>query len=449
MIDDDPTGESSTSGSTPSPENSQTGASQTSGGRPSLWECIRESLEFVVRQITKLVVFIAKWIGRNFRRLVDSGTKLIAASAAAFVAYLAATYQTRASVSTLVNQREQTESQLRASMLSDLIEPIIGKNAAVSQDVGPSKNVAVSQGTELERQLLLAEMVTLNFHDHFEFKPLLLEMDDKLRSEGEKGDDGRHEIASVARRVIDRQINMLTSIDGVSGNGRAGYGAKITRIDLLNSIDTSRSKDQSKKQLQPNFLPPPPQHCLTESDIEKRNKAKQINKLPTIPVLICLSSPDKKTCVLLRLTWNSKPLEKNTNKRTPKSEPFQLKNEPIAMKSWVYANRSSGSDCDPRNRDEIDNLDDVQQLDETSLSIFDFPLTDNTQIFVPLTSKRLVFHRGMLMWMDDKYAGVYRYAVSLYRFNGIGDTSTLTLKVVWFPQGYVTERERPPPKLVG
>ncbi len=159
----------------------------------------------------------------SIRSWFDVGAKLIAAGALVLVAVIGNKYQSKASISTLVNQREQAESELRANMLRDLVQPIIGNNGAESENAN------------LERQKLLAEMVTLNFHDHFEFKPLLQEVDDRLlRDGGEK--EGHDKLASVARRVVDRQINMLTAVGGISRSGGTdGYTAKTARINLANS----------------------------------------------------------------------------------------------------------------------------------------------------------------------------------------------------------------------
>lgn len=305
----------------------------------------------------------------SIRSWLDVIAKLIGAVAIAGVTYVGYTYQSKASLSSVINQREQAESQLRASMLSDLVEPIIGKNGAVSD------------AADLQRQRLLAEMVTLNFHDHFEFKPLLLEVDGRLLKAHDTVGHGK--IASDARRVIDRQINMLTSIEGVTRNGRTdGYKAKITRIDL---VDPTPSKSLNKASQG---------NCTTEGDIVANKPSL------TEPTSICVTSPDKKVCLLLRFGYPDYP------------------NNSVVMGSKIIYPDST-AECNIN----LDNITtpraDIKQLDEAHLSIFDFPLTDNSKI----------------MW-DEKE---YRYSVSLYQI----DNDRITLKLVWFPQGYVTERERP------
>lgn len=301
----------------------------------------------------------------SLRNWVDIVAKLAATVAAAVVAFVGYNFQSRASLSTLINQREMAESTLRANMLRDLVQPIIGNNGAASENAN------------LERQRLLAEMVTLNFHDHFEFKPLLQEVDDRLLGADEAV--GHEKLAGVARRIVDRQINMLTSIDGISKNGGTdGYKSKTIRINL------ERAKDYSS-----------PVDCVIGHD----NTTTPFNNSASI----CVSSPDDKACLLL-------------NFYSP-----NYKKKSMVMLTSVYPNRNNSSDCAPRSANDITALKTVQILDESTLSIFDFPLTDNAKIMLD--------------------GNEYRFSASLYRINT--DKESITLKLVWFPQGYVTERERP------
>ena len=67
----------------------------------------------------------------------------------------------------LINQREQAESSLRATMFGQLITPIAGPGES-GEDIDPV------------RYAVLAQLLTLNFHEHFELKPLLQDADDRL-----------------------------------------------------------------------------------------------------------------------------------------------------------------------------------------------------------------------------------------------------------------------------
>ena len=308
----------------------------------------------------------ASW--ETVRNWVDMVAKLVATVAAAIIAWIGYNYQSRASLSTLITQREQAESDLRANMLRDLVQPIMGEKGATSEN------------GDLERQRLLSEMVALNFHDHFEFKPLLQEVDANLLHAGEE--EGHEKLASVARVIVDRQINMLTSIDGISRDERAnGYGARVTRIVLEKSNTAA-----------------PPTDCAT-FDSDNQNNVVGFNNNASV----CVSSPDNKLCLLLNFYFP------NFDKKS------------IEMAAYSYPNMGVNSKCSPRNTTDIPALKTVQRLDELSLSLFDFPLTDNTKI------------------MFD--GNEYRFSTSLYRLGSA--TESITLKLVWFPQGYVTERERP------
>jgi hypothetical protein len=64
---------------------------------------------------------------------------------------------------------------------------------------------------DLERERLLVELLTLNFHEHFESKPLLLHVEKRIRSElsGQDRERALSSLVSIVRRVSDRQIATL------------------------------------------------------------------------------------------------------------------------------------------------------------------------------------------------------------------------------------------------
>ena len=120
----------------------------------------------------------------------------------AIVAALLANHfeQNRASLE-LINQREQAESSLRATMFGQLIGPVAGPKEA-DKDIDPI------------RYAVLAQLLTLNFHEHFELKPLLQDADDRLAAY--RGtllpaaiQQARSNLHQAAHRVIQRQIAQL------------------------------------------------------------------------------------------------------------------------------------------------------------------------------------------------------------------------------------------------
>lgn len=123
---------------------------------------------------------------------------IITAIGGGIAALITNSYQSRMSATTLISQREQAESHLRATLFKDLVAPIIGTK-------DPDK-------MSIQRERLLAELLTLNFGEHFEFKPLLMQIYTRLKheikSEGESK-EARESLRSICRRVSHRQISML------------------------------------------------------------------------------------------------------------------------------------------------------------------------------------------------------------------------------------------------
>ncbi len=125
--------------------------------------------------------------------------KLTVPLGAIAAAWLSVYFEERSSVRTLVNQREQAETSLKATMFGQLVGPI----------VGPLKDGQTP--TSPEQNALLVRLLALNFNDDFEFGPLMQTADDHLASSGSSREIeiAREQLRSVAHRVIDRQIARL------------------------------------------------------------------------------------------------------------------------------------------------------------------------------------------------------------------------------------------------
>lgn len=131
-------------------------------------------------------------------KIADVALKLTPAVATGLAAWIAYDYQARSAGVSLLNQREQAETQLRASMFNNLIAPI----------AGPIKDHPIGA----DQQRVLVELLVLNFHEHVEFKPLLLNADRRLATEirpVEQADAARRSLRSAVRRVLDRQLAVL------------------------------------------------------------------------------------------------------------------------------------------------------------------------------------------------------------------------------------------------
>lgn len=164
----------------------------------------------------------SKWLDIAFK---ISSTLMLLASP-----FIINAYQSKMSATTMLSQREQAESALRASMFSNLIGPLIGTSGG--------------KGVDLEREQLLIELLVLNFDEHFESKPLLMHIDKRIVSEirdSRKKNDARRSLRSIAHRVISRQIASLLN---------EGIGTDKTVIKSLfvmkPSIYNENKKDYEK-----------------------------------------------------------------------------------------------------------------------------------------------------------------------------------------------------------
>src|SRR3954468_9268815 len=97
--------------------------------------------------------------------------KLVGASAVVLVALFANSLQSRLTGVSIQSQREQAESQLRASMFNSLISPISGPQTG-------------DKPMPADRELILTELLALNFNENFEMKPLMEHAITRLATEG-------------------------------------------------------------------------------------------------------------------------------------------------------------------------------------------------------------------------------------------------------------------------
>lgn len=142
---------------------------------------------------------------RDVQFWLDVVMKLTVPLGAVVAAWLANHFEQNRANLQLINQREQAESSLRATMFGQLIAPIAGPGEG-GADLDPI------------RYAVLAELLTLNFHEHFELKPLLQDADDRLAAyKGpitlEAIQEARSDLRQAAHRVIQRQVAQLWDDD--------------------------------------------------------------------------------------------------------------------------------------------------------------------------------------------------------------------------------------------
>jgi hypothetical protein len=138
---------------------------------------------------------------RDVQFWLDVAMKLTVPLGAVVAALLANHFEQNRANLQLINQREQAESSLRATMFGQLIAPIAGPRDS-GEDIDPV------------RYAVLAQLLTLNFHEHFELKPLLQDADDRLSTYKGAVDpaailQARSNLRQAAHRVIQRQIAQL------------------------------------------------------------------------------------------------------------------------------------------------------------------------------------------------------------------------------------------------
>src|SRR5262245_13390669 len=192
----------------------------------------------------------SEWLVKH-KEAIDSVNKVALAIAAFAAPFLVHSIEKRMSGTTLLSQREQAESQLRATMFSDLISPIVGKD---------------SGELDVDREALLTELLALNFSEHFEIKPLLQHVYDraKIESVEPRARMTRADLRSIARRVRDRQIASLYA------EGRAA-GSPVDRwtIKLADHLKTSKDLVSKRCTLRPGltefleFSSPDGRHVVT------------------------------------------------------------------------------------------------------------------------------------------------------------------------------------------
>jgi hypothetical protein len=178
----------------------------------------------------------------KFMQWLDVLVKLTVPLGAIGAAILANHIKNDISTREILVQREQSESELRATMFGHLISPILGGSRDNALDP--------------DKERLLVELLALNFHEHFEFKPLLLHADEQLRyltRSRVKGitdrqnmtdedarqwiDSRRDSLESVATRVRERQLAVIGAPERKvqCANSKKGGGDSEVRITLYGS----------------------------------------------------------------------------------------------------------------------------------------------------------------------------------------------------------------------
>lgn len=308
------------------------------------------------------VAQIKSWV----REILDWIVKLLPVIATVLVALVADHYKASLTASTLLSEREKADSQLRSEMFSKLVDPISGAKSGAD--------------VSLEREQLLAELLSLNFHEHIGLKPLLSHVDARLARESVDIDEAKADAArsarqsfrSVARTVISRQTAVLTRSGGEASKND---GAQIQKLDIgLPNLNPAFAQKLTREKAQIETFGEP---------------IVVVNPQDTHRLYLTVSRPN----------WDS--------------ETFHVDVSIFAVK--------------PDAETELANRD-------FQLSWFDFPLTDNT-LLADGTRFAIV--------LDQVYDTNGRFGDSQPEQTTSDATRRVKMSIVWFPRDYIAARERP------
>ena len=303
----------------------------------------------------------SQWFGQT----LDWLSKMVPAFATIAVVFIAHNFQTSMTTTTLLSEREKADSELRARMFSDLIGPI----------AGPTQD----RGLDADRERLLGELLALNFHEHFELKPLLLHIDRRLATEiathgGKVSPDARESLRSVARRVISRQVALLTK---TNTSDKPEDSSQLVRMDIVGPVPAGE-KIARFPQERPNEL------------VRKFDE----------PIEVLSPTKSHKLYVIF--------------------DQLDVANQALRVDVSVFGTQK-GDEIETAHYDFM-------------LSWFDFPFTDNTLLS---DGTRFAF---VLDQMDDLTERLSKEEKSKL---SVAKVPRARVNLLWFPRDYFAARERP------
>jgi len=351
---------------------------------------------------------------------VDLVAKLAASAAIVLAAYVAHNFQSAANVSTLLQQREQSDTTIRAEMFKAITERLFGaKGGSLPPD----------------QKAVFSELLALNFHEHIEVKPLMLEIDSALaasmRSEklGLKQRSAfkarREELWSVARRVRARQIAMLVAgaVDAdASSSGGLLESARTATASFVGWIGLAQAASATRPHLErahveflgvrfPANRRLPVQAGGTGCDVRA---AEGQNGFAGEPMWVASPGGGSPIALIVeKAEWNAERFNLRVKLDSGRNTAPPVEGQLIADRG--EAAKSGKQQLSPAITGQ------AAVLFETTW--FDFPLTDNT-----------------LLASGDRFAVFIDEVCKPTADPGLG---AVRLGVLWFPQDYFPPRERP------
>jgi len=164
--------------------------------------------------------------------------------------FLGVTYTNKISALSLLSQREEAETNLRAQMFTSLLSPIV--------------STKIGEPMKVEREELMVSLLALNFDEDFEFGPLLRNVDDRLANPANEGltegaaDSIREDMRAIARRVADTEE---TRILGTAPPDRKGT-PQVSLIDMHQGARYCMTVDGSDDSAQARLRSPDGTHWV-------------------------------------------------------------------------------------------------------------------------------------------------------------------------------------------
>ena len=315
---------------------------------------------------------------------LDAGSKFALPLVTAIVAlagtYLTTTINEQNNLRDTINQREQAESALRTSMFRELVSPVVSDSGMLGDANRPG------------RLALLAELLALNFHEHFDLGPLMLYVDEL----SDQTPFNRSRLRSISRRVISRQLAVLGPAADVRKDEQCAN--ERTDVDIWLTSDATESADE-------------PQTCeiLPQGDgksayfVCSSMSAEQESAVFQPFTVSSLDCQDRLTILLADLNWAN-----NTVRVLATSAPS------------ASGTNAAGAAADPT----------IPEFVEFTLSPYAMPFSDNT-----------------LLRSGNRF-GIYLRQIEPSREPCTPPacdptTRLMRLSLIWFPRDFIPPRERP------
>lgn len=352
----------------------------------------------------------------NWYRTIETAGRLVGALGIVAAALIANRFQESMTVSTLLSQREEADSNLRAGMFHDLIGPLTLEGAA--QD-----------GIQLERELLLVQLLALNFHEHFELKPLMLHLNNRIDDELAKKPELKRlrqykkYLWGIGKKVSRTQTAMLTH--GKTSNNDINQSSSIRQIALvpqeshpqviLGDQVYASIEDITCERDSPWIITKPYDSFRVTSPSGKWN------------LRISLGTPDWKNSSF-PLSYTLTNHEKPPSHKGGCSHVEELETKIASIESPSPDENKTAETHNKQPTNQIYLPKNGEFSRSFNLNWFDFPFTDNT-LLADGTRFAIVLDRVIL---DEDTVE-----------NDETKNHKAYLKLIWFPKDYFSARERP------